>query len=175
LPIPKFDQNFKIATLEHPDISFSNLSEGAVKYFWDFGDGFSSEEFSPKHKYEKIGEYQVILQAFSDFGCIDTISSKVKIIPFTFFVPNAFRPDSDIPENRIFLPIREGIDPEKYSFEIFNRIGSTVFSTRNPENGWTGNMKNNSKAEPGIYVWIVQYTDIQGYEHLQKGTVMLVR
>jgi len=175
LPVPKFDQNFKIATLEHPDISFSNLSEGAVKYFWDFGDGFSSEEFSPKHKYEKIGEYQVILQAFSDFGCIDTISSKVKIIPFTFFVPNAFRPDSDIPENRIFLPIREGIDPEKYSFEIFNRIGSTVFSTRNPENGWTGNMKNNSKAEPGIYVWIVQYTDIQGYEHLQKGTVMLVR
>jgi hypothetical protein len=36
-------------------------------------------------------------------------------------------------------------------------------------------MNNNSKAEPGIYVWIVQYSDIQGYGHLQKGTVMLVR
>jgi PKD repeat protein len=175
LPVPKFDQNYKVATLEHPDISFSNLSEGAVKYFWDFGDGASSEELSPEHKYAKIGEYQVVLQVYSDFGCTDTISSKVKIIPFTFFVPNAFRPDSDIPENQIFLPIREGIDPEKYKFEIFNRIGSTVFITRNPENGWTGNMTNNSKAEPGIYVWIVQYSDIQGYEHLQKGTVMLVR
>ena len=175
LPIPKFDQNYKVATLEHPDISFSNQSEKAVRFYWDFGDGTSSEEISPEHKYANIGEYQVLLQAYSDFGCTDTISSTVKIIPFSFFVPNAFRPDSDIPENQIFLPIREGIDPEKYKFEIFNRIGSTVFETRNPENGWTGNMSNHSKAEPGIYVWIVQYTDIQGYEHLQKGTVMLVR
>lgn len=175
LPVPKFDQNYKVATLEHPDISFSNLSKGAVKYYWDFGDNSSSEELSPEHKYAKIGEYQVVLKAYSDFGCTDTISSKVKIIPFTFFVPNAFRPDSDISENQIFLPIREGIDPEKYKFEIFNRVGSTVFETRNPENGWNGNLTNRSKAEPGVYVWIVQYSDIQGFEHLQKGTVMLVR
>jgi hypothetical protein len=99
----------------------------------------------------------------------------VKIIPFSFFVPNAFRPDSDIAENRIFLPIREGIDPEKYQFEIFNRLGSKVFNTRNPEIGWAGILPNNSKADPGVYVWIVKYSDIQGYEHLQKGTVMLVR
>lgn len=175
LPIPKFDQNYKVATLEHPDISFSNQSEKAIKFYWDFGDGTSSEEISPEHKYAKIGEYQVLLQAYSDFGCTDTISSMVKIIPFSFFVPNAFRPDSDIPENQVFLPIREGIDPEKYKFEIFNRIGSTVFATKNPDNGWDGSMTNHSNAEPGIYVWIVQYTDIQGYEHLQKGTVMLVR
>jgi len=175
LPIPRFDQNYKVATLEHPDISFSNQSEKAVRFYWDFGDGTSSEEISPQHKYASIGEYQVLLQAYSDFGCADTISSKVKIIPFSFFVPNAFRPDSDIPENQIFVPIREGIDPEKYRFEIFNRIGSTIFTTRNPDNGWDGSMTNHSKAEPGIYVWIVQYTDIQGYEHLQKGTVMLVR
>jgi PKD repeat protein len=175
LPIPKFEQNYPVATLEHPDISFSNLSEKAVKYHWDFGDGSTSEEFSPKHQYANLGEYQVLLQAYSDFGCSDTISSKVKIIPFTFFVPNAFRPDSDIPENRIFLPIREGIDPGKYKFEVFNRIGSTVFETNDPEKGWTGAMTNHSKAEPGIYVWIVQYTDIQGFGHTQKGTVMLVR
>ena len=175
LPIPKFDQNYKVATLEHPDISFSNQSEKAAKFYWDFGDGSSSEEISPEHKYANIGEYQVLLRAYTDFGCTDTISSMVKIIPFSFFVPNAFRPDSDIPENQIFIPIREGIDPEKYKFEIFNRFGSTIFTTRNPDNGWDGSMTNHSKAEPGIYVWIVQYTDIQGYEHLQKGTVMLVR
>ncbi|MBV5314417.1 MAG: PKD domain-containing protein [Prolixibacteraceae bacterium] len=175
LPVPDFDQNYKVATLEHPDISFSNKTEGAVRFLWTFGDGDSSEELNPKHKYTDIGEYQVILQAFTDFGCTDTISSMVKIIPFSFFVPNAFRPDSDIAENRTFLPIREGVDPEKYRFEIFNRLGSTVFNTRNPEVGWGGILPNNSKAEPGVYVWIVKYFDIQGYEHLQKGTVMLVR
>jgi PKD repeat protein len=175
MPVPRFEQNYKVATLEHPDISFKNTSEGAVNYRWNFGDGTTSEEKDPVHKYADIGEYQVIMQAITDFGCSDTISSKVKIIPFSFFVPNAFRPDSDIPENRIFLPIREGIDPAKYQFEIFNRVGSVVFESRNPDSGWDGKMPNGGTAEPGVYVWIVKYDDIQGYYHIQKGAVMLVR
>ena len=175
LPVPGFEQNYKVATLEHPEISFRNTSEGAVSYLWNFGDGITSEEKDPMHKYAAIGEYQVIMQAVTDFGCIDTISSKVKIIPFSFFVPNAFRPDSNIPENRIFLPIREGIDPGKYRFEIFNRIGSVIFETHDPEAGWDGKMPNGSTGEPGVYVWIVKYDDIQGYYHLQKGVIMLVR
>lgn len=175
LPIPNFSPNYKIATLEHPEITFSNQSDGAVSYSWNFGDGATSEEKSPQHKYAGIGEYDVVMQAFSDFGCTDTIMLKVKIIPFSFYVPNAFRPDSDIPENRVFLPIREGIDPEKYKFEVFNRLGSTVFETSNMELGWTGKMPGGTEAEPGVYVWIVKFTDIQGYDHFQKGTVMLVR
>lgn len=175
LPKPDFTLNYPVATIEHPEITFTNLSEGAVEFLWDFGDGTTSTEPNPQHKYAAIGDYQVLLQSFTDFGCSDTISSKVKIVPFTFFVPNAFRPDSEIPENRIFLPIREGIDRDKYRFEIFNRVGSMVFSSSNPDNGWDGVMPNNSKAEPGIYVWVVKYNDIQGFEHLQKGTVMLVK
>jgi PKD repeat protein len=175
LPLPAFSQNYKVATLEHPDISFSNQTEGAVSYLWDFGDGTTSEEKNPLHKYTEIGEYQVVMQAATDFGCTDTITSRVKIIPFSFFTPNAFRPDSELPENRIFQPIKEGIDPENYQFQIFNRVGSTVFETKNPGIGWDGKMPNGTSAEPGVFVWIVKYSDIQGYGHLQKGTVMLVR
>jgi hypothetical protein len=175
LPIPEFSQNYLVATLEHPDVTFANQSEGAVSYFWNFGDGVTSEEASPKHKYDDVGDYHVVMEAFTEFGCSDTIGSNVKIIPFSFYMPNAFRPDSDIPENRIFLPIREGIDPQKYKFQVYNRIGSNVFESANPETGWEGQMPNGSKADPGVYVWIVKYSDIQGFDHLQKGTVMLVR
>lgn len=175
LPIPGFDQNYLIATLEHPDISFSNQSVGAVRFLWDFGDGTTSTDENPEHKYGKVGEYDVVMEAFTDFECSDTISSKVKIIPFTSYAPNAFRPDSDIPENRIFLPIQEGIDPESYHFKVFSRLGSIVFETSNPEIGWTGEMPNGTKSEQGIYVWIVSYSDVQGFGHSQKGTVMLVR
>ncbi len=175
LPLPAFSQNYKVATLEHPDISFSNHTEGAENYLWDFGDGETSIEKDPVHHYTAIGEYKVMLQATSMFGCVDTTSSSVKIIPFSFFTPNAFRPDSEIPENQIFLPIQEGIDPQKYHFQIFNRVGSTVFETKNPGAGWDGKMPNGTSAGPGVFVWIVKYSDIQGYGHLQKGTVMLVR
>lgn len=99
----------------------------------------------------------------------------MKIIPFTLSTPNAFRPDSDIPENKVFLPITLGINPDKYQLRIFNWVGSTVFETRNPESGWDGKMQNGNLAEPGIFVWIVEYSDVQGFVHQQKGTVMLVR
>ncbi len=175
LPVPAFNQNYEIATDEHSEISFQNQSEGAVSYFWDFGDGTISDEVSPKHKYTKVGDYRVIMKAVTDFGCSDTIGSKVKIIPFSFYTPNAFRPDSNIPENQVFLPIREGIDPNKYQLAIFNRVGSTVFESKNPETGWDGNLSNGTKAESGVYVWVVKYDDVQGYAHVHKGTVMLVR
>lgn len=175
LPEPAFTPNYPVATLDHPDITFANQSQGAVSYLWDFGDSSTSEEENPLHRYADIGDYNVILQAFTDFGCVDTISSKIKIVPFSFYTPNAFRPDSDIPENRIFLPIREGVDPAHYEFKIFSRLGSTVFETKNPEIGWNGKLQNGNESDPGIYVWMVNYSDIQGYGHSQKGTVMLVR
>jgi hypothetical protein len=172
---PKFSQNYKVATDEHSDISFTNQTEAAVSYSWNFGDGETSEDENPVHHYSKIGVYKVVLQATSNFGCVDTTSSIIKIIPFNLHTPNAFRPDSEIPENQVFQPILEGIDPENYQFRILNRVGSTVFETGNPETGWDGRMYSGTKAGPGIFVWIVKYKDVQGYDHLQKGTVMLVR
>jgi len=175
LPVPGYSQNYKVATLDHPEITFSNQTTGALSYYWDFGDGTTSEEINPKHKYSEIGEYDVIMQAITDFGCMDTIGSRVKIVPYSFYMANAFRPDSDIPENRVFVPIPKGVDPANYKFDVFNRVGSTVFESLNPETGWDGNLSNGNKAEAGVYVWIIKYTDIQGFDHLQKGSVMLVR
>ena len=44
-------------------IQFSNQSTKAESYFWDFGDGNSSEESDPEHKYVLSGNYLVTLQA----------------------------------------------------------------------------------------------------------------
>ena len=175
LPLPKFSHDFDVATEEHPLISFTNQTEGAAKFLWRFGDEQTSEEENPQHLYSKIGIYKVLMKAETEFGCVDTVSSSVKIIPYSFFVPNAFRPDSKIEENRVFIPVKDGVDPQKYHLEIFNRMGSVVFETNNAELGWSGKLPNGSDAEPGIYVWIIKYHDMQGFFHNQKGTVMLVR
>jgi PKD repeat protein len=161
--------------MDHPEITFSNQTTGAVSYLWDFGDGKTSKEQSPKHKYSAIGEYKVLMEAVSDFGCTDTIASTVKIVPYSFYMANAFRPDSEILENRVFIPIPEGINPAKYKFVVYNRVGSTIFESENSTEGWDGNLLNGTKAEGGVYVWIVKYEDIQGFDHQQKGTVMLLR
>ena len=170
MPMLSFSPNYSVVTINHPEINFINHTAGAVTFDWDFGDGTGSTELSPRHQYLKTGKYHVVLKALSEFGCSDTIGIGVEVIPIKFFIPNAFRPDSDIPENRIFRPFLNAADPKNYNFEVFNRIGSSIFKSLNPEKGWEG-----TGSEQGIYVWIVRYLDIQGYEHLQKGTVMLVR
>lgn len=45
--------------------TFTNKSENAVKYLWDFGDGQTSTEKDPVHTYSKAGEYKVKLTAES--------------------------------------------------------------------------------------------------------------
>jgi len=44
-------------------ISFDNQSEKAETYFWDFGDGNTSEEANPEHKYYLSGNYKITLKA----------------------------------------------------------------------------------------------------------------
>ena len=44
-------------------VKFINSSEKATSYFWDFGDGKTSEEASPEHRYILSGRYNVSLIA----------------------------------------------------------------------------------------------------------------
>jgi len=44
-------------------VQFKNTTQNAETYAWDFGDGQSSEEASPAHRYTRSGEYTVTLRA----------------------------------------------------------------------------------------------------------------
>lgn len=45
------------------EVSFTNTSGNAESYEWDFGDGATSMEAAPKHRYSHSGNYTVILKA----------------------------------------------------------------------------------------------------------------
>lgn len=175
MPVLSFSPDYPIATLDHPDITFNNHTEGAIDFDWDFGDGSTSQETSPQHHYSDLGLYHVVLRATSSFGCTDTLGINVKIVPTAFSIPNAFRPASEISVNRVFQPTIVSLNTDKYSFRIFNRLGAEVFRTNSYETGWDGNSGSNQSSDEGVYVWVVEYADIQGYQHTKKGSVMLIR
>lgn len=64
-------------------VEFTNLSEGAVSYYWLFGDGASSGEFSPSHTYTNFTNEDVIyhmgMEATSEFGCKDTFLFNLEV------------------------------------------------------------------------------------------------
>jgi peptidyl-prolyl cis-trans isomerase B (cyclophilin B) len=44
-------------------VDFENTSERSNSYVWDFGDGSSSDEAAPRHRYTRSGQYTVTLKA----------------------------------------------------------------------------------------------------------------
>ncbi len=61
-----------------PQVSFSNMSENAESYFWDFGDGNGSAEENPSHTYAVNGTYTVTLSASID-GLSENYSTEVTL------------------------------------------------------------------------------------------------
>ncbi|HKJ78512.1 MAG TPA: PKD domain-containing protein, partial [Prolixibacteraceae bacterium] len=174
-PEAAFEVDYPVALLGQAEISYTNLTESADNFRWEFGDGEFSTEINPQYTFTALGEYNSMLFAESQYGCMDTAAFEIKILPFSTFTPNAFRPNSEIPENRTFMPLGVGADLSRFSLKIYDRWGQVVFETRTPEHPWDGNTKNGDPAPMGNYLWLSDYYDIQGFKHNQKGNVVLIR
>lgn len=61
-PVAKFTLDNEVKAAK--DIQFQNESENADRYEWDFGDGKTSNEANPKHRYSASGNYEVKLKAY---------------------------------------------------------------------------------------------------------------
>lgn len=60
------------------ELSLTNTSTNTSSYLWDFGDGTTSNEFSPTHTYAEDGTYTVTLVSSSSCGSIE-VSEVVEI------------------------------------------------------------------------------------------------
>lgn len=86
-------------------------------------------------------------------------------------VPNGFTPNGD-GLNDYFGPL--GKVPDSYRLQIFNRNGEVVFRSSAMEQRWNGRYK--GETEPaGVFIYLVDYKDIQNQPHQQKGTFVLIR
>jgi PKD repeat protein len=154
-------------------VVFTDQSFYAASFNWDFGDGNSSSEESPWHKYELPGEYYVTLIVTSKDGCVDsmrydspvTVDFKTGEIKF----PNAFIWNKSGPtggywtENQlndnVFRPFF--INVIDYTLQIFNRWGVLIYTSNDIHKGWDGYFGDGNLATQGVYVWKVtgQYAD----------------
>jgi gliding motility-associated-like protein len=164
-PNPKSE--FKLSTYVigegNNTVYFENISEGAVDYFWNYGDEtFDNSIFTPdSHTYKILmnREFIVSLKAISEFGCIDSSFQVIKVSEnIVLYIPNTFIPDGD-GVNDVWVPIiGAGLIQDSYLLEIYNRWGELVFSTNNYLQGWDGTYKG-KKASCGIYSYKIKLRD----------------
>jgi len=76
-PVASFQ--FEVSEDNWQMVTFTNFSQNATSYSWDFGDGNSSTEENPTHEYEEAGEYEVTLTASNEVGATSTFSENIEI------------------------------------------------------------------------------------------------
>jgi len=114
--LPEADMNFPKEAKVRMEIVFdasesSDADNDKLQYFWDFGDGKTSQEKETKHSFQKAGNYMVSLKVTDTKAGEDKIASQIKISDYDY--------STKIVINEL-LPAPAGDDKELEWVELFN-------------------------------------------------------
>ena len=184
-PAARFEIMPEKAVLPDEQVRFQNYSSDAVSYFWTFGDGSTSEQFEPLHKYDKYGRYNVSLRVSSENGCTDSLVVFNAFSGSAFFIefPNAFIPNADGPSGgaysiksdelaTVFHPAYSGVS--EYQLKIFSKLGVLLFETNDINIGWDGYYKG-QLCNTGVYIWKVRGNYSNGESFTRMGDITLLK
>jgi gliding motility-associated-like protein len=158
----------QLLMLPNADIVFTNTSHNAVSYLWQFGDGVTSTAQNPAHSYQLAGNYQVLLTITTPDGCNYTsFPQQVTVLAPELSLPDVFTPNGD-GFNDVWRIGYNGNEP--VIVNVLDRFGRLVFSTNNPNTGWTGLLENGTEIPEGVYFYSVQ---IGGKSY--TGNITLIR
>ncbi len=160
---------------ESQNFIFTDASENAVSWSWDFGDQHGQNgETQVSHLYENTGVYTVSLIVSDEHSCTDTAKIQVTMeYPELFYMPNAFTPNDD-GLNESFGPAwRLPERVSNYSMTIYNRWGEEIFTTHDLQRGWDGFSRNQMSVD-GVYTWQIHLTEAPGLLKEYTGQVVLL-
>lgn len=160
------------------DVIFRNLSSSnSVPLVWYFGDGDSSNEFSPKHSYDVTGTYKVQLIYSPGTFCADTAENTYFIDGDStqqIVIPNVFTPNDD-GINDCYQVIGVSQKCDEYHILIYNRWGTPVYENTDGSWCWDGKNQGGEDIPQGVYYYIITIKKKNGYQRKEHGTVTLIR
>ena len=157
-------------------VNFQNGSIGGVSYKWLFGDGDSTittdGDAPVRHLYNSTGTYNACLITYNAAGCSDTTCQSISVtVNATAEVPNAFSPNGDGTNDRIFV---RGYGIAKMTWRIYNRWGVQVYLSNNQDEGWNGTYKGRLQPQD-VYHYTLQIEFTNGDKVSKKGDITLLR
>lgn len=173
--------------VDNPILSVSDISPNAHSSSWTFSDGGTSEARSVTYSFNDLSVDSVGIQliSYNKIGCADTTSMKVPVELFAVWMPNAFSPNGDGINDKIFFTSLNNL--EDVHFEIFNRQGTRLFQAHEKYLtcgvipnladllGWDGTYKDKDCPQ-GTYIYRVQYRRAGNSKVYDKtGSIMLFR
>jgi gliding motility-associated-like protein len=176
LPIPdaQFTANPTIGDIPLT-VDFSNNSQNATDYLWNFGNGEVSIVQNLNNQqsvYTTFGEYAVWLVA-SNGICADSMSALITATANPWiFVPNVFTPNGD-DANEIWMIDTKNM--ETIDLIIVNRWGNLMAKIEDLNGGWDGKTPDGSDATDGTYFYKYTAKALNGEEFSGHGFLTLIR
>lgn len=149
----------KVSNLEWA-VNGKKIPQKASKVIWDL---------------EREGVYNVVLSHQSEEGCIYKTDKTIELKQdFQLYAPEAFTPNYDNVNDVFLIKSFENIDA-KYTMQITDLSGKTVFQTNSSVEGWNGRLNNVGNILPkSTYAWTIQIENKNGLQKVYSGKVKLL-
>ncbi|MBI2258472.1 MAG: gliding motility-associated C-terminal domain-containing protein [Flavobacteriia bacterium] len=165
------------------NVTFTNTSQNASTYTWDFGNGSSilttTNLTEQNAEYSTIDVYTVVFTADNGVCSNDTTFQIIVINfdPVVLHIPNIFTPDGDKKNDVYTIGVENGAE---FDGQIFNRWGNLMYEIKglynenDPNTYWDGT-KDGKESTEGTYfiTYAVKGLDGSSYDghtyfHLQR-------
>lgn len=155
---------------------------GPFSYLWTPPQGLSCIDCAQPLVMAPPDSLTYFLQVQNADGCTAGDSIQVRSVRQAtgdIYAANIFSPNDDGDNDRFFV----SADPDAVArielLEIYDRWGELVFQRRNPAmnseaEGWDGR-QGSRHCLPGVYVWLLEYRQVNGEKRQKKGWITLVR
>jgi len=195
-PKPIITASPQFTTIALPQVQFTldprssgiDYNDPATTYRWTFGD--SSHTVStlkdPQYTYGDTGAFKVKIEVRSK-GCVGDTFITVYIQPeLIIYIPNVFKPDNHHGDgktgthepnyfsaevNNTFQPVISSY--QSFQMSIYNRWGQLMYTTTDPEKGWSGWFEGHEPVQDA-YVYVIKATGYSGKPYTFTGTVTLL-
>ncbi|QOI98576.1 MAG: gliding motility-associated C-terminal domain-containing protein [Flammeovirgaceae bacterium] len=167
----KMQYEFITNCFSRPAIRLTNNTnqQPGETYFFDFGDGFTSDQPTANHAYDFDGFYGVKLVGVKE----TCVYEQVVTVPiFTLKVPNVITPEDTPGDNdTFFVQYGEALQsPADFDIpvrlKVFNRWGRKVYESNDYRNTWAA-----KDLDSGIYFYEVKvgdYATCKSWVHVIK-------
>ena len=154
------------------EFEFIDTSDYAAAWFWELGNGATSNDQDPTTVYFENGQYEVTLYATGPLGCVDSVTKTITISTVTTeinqLIPNAISPNGDGKNDVWKLEFIDLVNPEA-EIVVVNRWGQTVFESVGYSTPWDGTF-NGELVPEGNYYYIIKLSE----DEIFKGALLVL-
>lgn len=175
-PKAAFEMNPDRLNSLSPIVRITDQSQFSNNRIWQINRSEQFNQSDLEYTFRDTGIQQVQLIALSTNGCRDTLTQYIDVEPIvSFFLPNAFTPNGDA-KNDGFLGVGYTLGMMDFELAVWDRWGSLLFSTGDPDLAWNGRRNNLGELLPGgVYVYTLQYLTPRRQQVRTTGYVTLIR